>query len=50
MVDARFSALASIGTSTVAVLAALGGATVVAIVWAALAIGFAARALLGCRR
>jgi hypothetical protein len=50
MVDARFSTLAAGATLLVAVLAALSGAAVVAAVWAALAVGFALRALIGYRR
>jgi hypothetical protein len=45
-----FSVCAGIASLTVAVLAAVKGATVVAIVWGALTVGFAARAQYGRRR
>jgi hypothetical protein len=50
MVDARFSAIAAVATATVAVLAAIKDAPVVAGVWALLAVGFVIRAAIGYRR
>ncbi len=50
MVDARFSAIASVATLAVAVASALEGVLVVAAIWGALAVGFAVRALSGYRR
>jgi hypothetical protein len=47
MANIVFSLCAGLASLAVAVLAAVKGATVVAIVWAALAVGFAARAQYG---
>jgi hypothetical protein len=45
-----FSLCAALASLTIAILAAVKGAPVVAIVWGALAVGFVLRALYGYRR